>query len=32
MRGWRSNLLMGESSTGSDVFDGIPFRGVKLKL
>ena len=30
IRGWRSNLLMGESSTGSDVFDGIPFRGVKL--
>lgn len=30
IRGWRSNLLMGESNTGSDIFDGVPFRGVKL--
>ncbi|WP_024911661.1 fimbria/pilus outer membrane usher protein [Chania multitudinisentens] len=28
--GLRSTLLAGESSTGSDVFDSVPFRGVKL--
>lgn len=27
----RSELTMGEVNTGSDVFDGIPFRGVQLK-
>ncbi|NCG54505.1 fimbria/pilus outer membrane usher protein [Serratia fonticola] len=27
---WRSEILAGESSSGSDVFDSIPFRGVKL--
>lgn len=26
----RSSLTMGESSTGSDIFDAIPFRGVRL--
>ncbi|QQN35155.1 fimbrial biogenesis outer membrane usher protein [Rahnella aceris] len=30
IRGLRSTLLMGESSTGSEIFDGVPFRGVKL--
>ncbi|AHG18373.1 fimbrial assembly protein [Chania multitudinisentens RB-25] len=30
IRPWRSELLMGESSTDNDVFDSIPFRGVKL--
>ncbi|OMQ21887.1 fimbria/pilus outer membrane usher protein [Serratia oryzae] len=27
---WRSEILLGENSTESDVFDSIPFRGVKL--
>ncbi|EOV8089277.1 fimbria/pilus outer membrane usher protein [Providencia rettgeri] len=27
---WRSEILMGENSSGNDVFDSIPFRGVKL--
>ncbi|AHG18915.1 fimbrial assembly protein [Chania multitudinisentens RB-25] len=27
---WRSEVLMGESSTENDVFDSIPFRGIKL--
>lgn len=27
---WRSEILAGESSTASDVFDSIPFRGLKL--
>ncbi|AJW28928.1 fimbrial assembly protein [Chania multitudinisentens RB-25] len=27
---WRSEILLGESNTESDVFDSIPFRGVKL--
>ncbi len=30
IRALRSTLLMGESSTGSDVFDGVPFKGVQL--
>ena len=30
LRGWRSTLLMGESSTGSEVFDSVPFLGAKL--
>lgn len=30
IQAWRSDVLVGESSTGNDVFDGIPFRGVKL--
>lgn len=27
---WRSSLVAGESSTSGDVFDALPFRGVKL--
>ena len=27
---WRSEILAGESSSGNDVFDSIPFRGVRL--
>ncbi|WP_411704586.1 fimbria/pilus outer membrane usher protein [Edaphovirga cremea] len=27
---WRSEVLAGENSTDSDVFDGIPFRGIRL--
>ncbi|MBW5405618.1 fimbria/pilus outer membrane usher protein [Morganella morganii] len=30
IRGLRSTLLVGESSTGSEVIDGIPFKGIKL--
>lgn len=30
LRNLRSNVLVGESNTGSDVFDSVPFRGVKL--
>lgn len=30
IQSWRSDFLMGENSTGNDVFDGVPFRGVKL--
>lgn len=30
IQAWRSEILVGESSTGNDVFDSIPFRGVKL--
>jgi outer membrane usher protein len=30
IRDWRSRLTMGESNTGSDVMDGVPFRGVQL--
>lgn len=30
IRGLRSTLLVGESNTGSDIFDGVPFRGVTL--
>lgn len=30
IRAWRSEILAGESSTGNEVFDSIPFRGVKL--
>ncbi|EFB73108.1 fimbria/pilus outer membrane usher protein [Providencia rustigianii] len=30
IRALRSTLLVGESSTGSDVFDGVPFKGVQL--
>ncbi|MCB5315721.1 fimbria/pilus outer membrane usher protein [Yersinia intermedia] len=30
IRGLRSSLLVGESNTGSEIFDGVPFRGVKL--
>lgn len=31
IRAWRSHLTLGESSTGSEVLDGIPFRGVQLQ-
>jgi outer membrane usher protein len=27
---WRSEVLVGENATGNEVFDSIPFRGVKL--
>ncbi len=30
IRTWRSEVLAGESSTGNEVFDSIPFRGIKL--
>lgn len=30
IKGLRSTLLAGESSTGSEVIDGIPFKGIKL--
>ncbi|MBC3219665.1 fimbria/pilus outer membrane usher protein [Serratia fonticola] len=30
IRAWRADILVGESFTGNDVFDGIPFRGAKL--
>lgn len=30
IRAWRSDILAGESYTSNDVFDSIPFRGVKL--
>jgi len=30
IRDWRSRVTMGESNTGSDVLDGVPFRGVQL--
>lgn len=30
IQAWRSDVLTGESNTDNDVFDGIPFRGVKL--
>ena len=30
IRGLRSTVLMGESSSGSEVFDSVPFRGVQL--
>ncbi|KFK96378.1 MULTISPECIES: fimbria/pilus outer membrane usher protein [unclassified Serratia (in: enterobacteria)] len=30
IRAWRSEILAGESNTGNDVFDSIPFRGIKL--
>lgn len=30
IRPWHSEILAGESSSGGDVFDSIPFRGVKL--
>ena len=31
IRRWRANLLMGETSTGSDVLDGVPFLGIQLR-
>lgn len=31
IRNWRSRLLMGEASTGGEVMDGVPFRGVQLR-
>jgi outer membrane usher protein len=31
VRDWHSRLLMGEASTGGDVLDTIPFRGVQLR-
>jgi len=31
IRAWRSHLTLGESSTGSEVLDGIAFRGVQLQ-
>ncbi|CAI1543543.1 fimbria/pilus outer membrane usher protein [Serratia fonticola] len=30
IRAWRAEILAGESSSGNDVFDSIPFRGIKL--
>lgn len=30
IRGLRSSLLIGESQTGSDIFDSVPFKGIKL--
>ncbi|MBN5204549.1 fimbrial biogenesis outer membrane usher protein [Serratia marcescens] len=30
IQAWRSDILAGENSTGNDVFDSVPFRGVKL--
>lgn len=30
IRSWRSEVLVGENATGNEVFDSIPFRGVKL--
>ncbi len=30
IRGLRSSLLVGESNTGNEIFDGVPFQGVKL--
>ncbi|MFI8415336.1 fimbria/pilus outer membrane usher protein [Serratia sp. NPDC078593] len=30
IRPWRSEILAGENATGNEVFDSIPFRGVKL--
>lgn len=30
IRAWRSEILAGEYTTGNDVFDSIPFRGVRL--
>lgn len=30
IRAWRSEILAGESSTGNEVFDSVPFRGIKL--
>ncbi|CAM4294126.1 fimbria/pilus outer membrane usher protein [Serratia silvae] len=30
IRAWRSEILAGESSSGNEVFDSIPFRGVTL--
>lgn len=30
IQAWRSELTLGESSTGNDVFDSIPFQGVML--
>lgn len=31
IRDWRSRLTMGEANTGSEVLDGVPFRGVQLR-
>ncbi|HAT1515441.1 TPA: fimbrial biogenesis outer membrane usher protein [Morganella morganii] len=31
IRGLRSTLLMGESNTGGDIFDSVPFKGIKLE-
>lgn len=30
IKGLRSSLLVGESNTGSEVIDGVPFKGIKL--
>lgn len=30
IQSWRSEMLAGENNTGNDVFDSIPFRGVRL--
>lgn len=30
IRAWRSEILVGENSTGNEVFDSIPFRGLRL--
>ncbi|HHR6079992.1 TPA: fimbria/pilus outer membrane usher protein [Providencia alcalifaciens] len=31
IRALRSNLLIGESTTGGDIFDSVPFKGLQLK-
>lgn len=31
IRGLRSTLLIGESNTGGDIFDSVPFKGVKIQ-
>ncbi|WP_277855894.1 fimbria/pilus outer membrane usher protein [Moellerella wisconsensis] len=30
IKAWRSDVLVGENNTGNEVFDSIPFRGIKL--
>ncbi|MFV8908423.1 fimbria/pilus outer membrane usher protein [Serratia fonticola] len=30
IQAWRSDVLVGENTTGNDVFDSVPFRGAKL--
>lgn len=30
IRKWRSELFLGETNTGSDIFDSIPFKGIKV--
>lgn len=31
VRDWRSRMMVGEASTGGEVLDGVPFRGVQLR-